>query len=334
MRNISEAFYTASPLEVRGIGDLWRSFSCGRWKFVENHKKETLTGCLCALGSEILFGLSFVFTRQVSGQAEPLELLGWRFVTAFSVLTVCAKAGLLKLNLRKKPVRHLLTAAVFSPILYFLGETFGVNATSASESGIMIACVPVASMIASARILKKSPSKLQVIGISVTLAGVILTVAAAGLTATLSLPGYLFLTAAVVSFAVYSALVEQAEGFSSAEITYVTTAAGAAFFGISAIVQAAVRGTLPRLLTLPANPDFLTAFLYGGIGCSVLAFFMQNTALRRIGVNRTASFIGVSTVVSILAGIVLLRETLSAAQLLGAGIIIAGIYIANMNMKT
>ena len=35
---------------------------------------------------------------------------------------------------------------------------------------------------------------------------------------------------------------------------------------------------------------FLTAILYQGIGCSVIAFFMSNIAIANIGVNRTSSF--------------------------------------------
>ena len=56
---------------------------------------------------------------------------------------------------------------------------------------------------------------------------------------------------------------------------------------------------------------------------------MQNVSLSKIGVNRTASFIGVSTVVSILSGILILRESFSIVQVIGAAVIIAGIYVAN-----
>ena len=65
------------------------------------------------------------------------------------------------------------------------------------------------------------------------------------------------------------------------------------------------------------------------LGCSVLAFFLSNTAITKIGVNRTASFIGVSTVVSIAAGALVLGERFTAGQLAGAVDILAGVYIAN-----
>lgn len=61
------------------------------------------------------------------------------------------------------------------------------------------------------------------------------------------------------------------------------------------------------------------------LGCSVLAFFLSNTAITKIGVNRTASFIGVS----IAAGALVLGERFTAGQLAGAAAILAGVYIAN-----
>lgn len=45
--------------------------------------------------------------------------------------------------------------------------------------------------------------------------------------------------------------------------------------------------------------------------------------------NRTSSFIGVSTIVSILTGVIVLKEAVSVFQLLGAAVIIARVYIAN-----
>lgn len=52
-------------------------------------------------------------------------------------------------------------------------------------------------------------------------------------------------------------------------------------------------------------------------------------AIASIGVNRTASFIGISTVVSIVAGITLLGESFSLWQTAGVVVVLAGVYIAN-----
>ena len=113
------------------------------------------------------------------------------------------------------------------------------------------------------------------------------------------------------------------------EITYIMLAVGATVFILLAIFEAVL-----NLLTLPfVNMDFLIVILYQGIGCSVIAFFLSNIAISKIGVNRTASFIGISTVVSIVAGALILKENFSVYQLIGTIVIIMGVHVANANIK-
>lgn len=297
-------------------------------------ENKIIIGCLCAIGCETIFGLSYIFTKQATNIASSLTLLSWRFVLAFLIMSICVAAGAIKINLKGKNLKPIIIVAIFDPIIYFVGETVGIGSTTASESGAFLACIPVASLIASTLVLKKKPNRPQTVGICITLAGVLMTVFAVGLTASFSAMGYLMLTVAVAAYALYGVYVEKATAFTGAEITYIMLAAGAATFALCAIIEGSLKGQLGTLITLPfRNMDFLTAVLYQAIGCSILAFFMSNVAIASIGMNRTASFIGISTVVSILAGVVLLHENFTAWQLVGAIVIIAGVYIANIKQK-
>ena len=225
----------------------------------------------------------------------------------------------------------MLLVALFSPVIYFIGETIGITHTTASESGIFLACIPVVSLLASTVILHKKPSKRQVLGILITLVGVLVTVLVVGISSSLSVVGYLFLVIAVISYALYSVFVQKASDYTEVEITYVMLAAGAVVFTILSIAESFFKGNLNLLLILPLkDTNFLIAILYQGIGCSVIAFFLSNMAIARIGVNRTSSFIGVSTVVSIISGAILLQESFSIYQIIGAIIIIIGVYISNI----
>ncbi len=302
---------------------------------MENTKKDHIVvGCLCAIGCEVLYGLSYIFTKQATENASSLALLGWRFFIAFFCMSLLVAVGVLKVNLKGKDLKPLLLVALFSPVIYFIGETVGISHTTASESGVLLACIPVASLIASTFILKKKPQRLQVIGILITLLGVIVTVVAVGTSSSLSIMGYAFLLIAVVSYALYCVFVEKATDYTGAEITYMMLAAGIIVFVILALIEALKEGNVSTLVRLPfQNMSFLIAVLYQGIGCSVGAFFLSNIAIAKIGVNRASSFIGVATVVSIVAGAVLLKEAFSIDQILGAVIIIIGVYTANAKEK-
>ena len=295
-------------------------------------KNQVLVGCLCALGCEVFFGLSYVFTKVATQSASPFALLGWRFGIAAVVMLACVLLGLVKVDLRGKSLKPLLLVALLNPVIYFIAETIGISRITASESGTFLACIPVMSLIMSTLILKKKPSRNQGTGILITLAGVLVTVFAVGASASLNLLGYLMLLAAVVTYALYSVYVEKAEAYTEAEITFFMMMGGGLTFGLLAVAEALTTGSLHTLVTLPFhNTDFLVAVVYQGVCCSVLAFFLANAAIARIGVNRTASFIGIATVVSIFAGVFFLREAFSLVQILGAAIILAGVYLANRN---
>jgi len=298
-----------------------------------NHanQKSNTVGVLCAIGCETLYGLSYIFTKQATACASELALLGWRFFLAVLVMSLCVLLGFIKVNLKGKPLKPLLLVALCSPCIYFIAETIGISHTTASESGVFLACIPVASLIASTLILKEKPSKMQLIGILITLAGVLITVFAVSASSSLSVLGYAFLLVAVVSYALYSVFVDKAAAYTGAEITYVMLLSGAALFVLLAVAEAGFHGTLSELVRLPfQEPSFLIAILYQGIGCSVLAFFLSNLVISKIGVNRTSSFIGIATVVSILAGALLLKESFTDYQIAGALVIIAGVYTANI----
>ena len=289
-----------------------------------------LTGNLCALGCEVLYGLSYLFTKQTAETASPLALLGWRFVVALAAMSLCVALEFIPVRLKGRRLGPLLRVALFCPCLYFIGETVGIRETTVTESGVFLACVPALSLLASTVILKKKPTKRQIIGILVTFLGVMTTVVAVGLSSSLSPVGYAALMLAVVAYALYSVFVDLAADYTGAEITYVMLCSGAAFYGLLALGEAAAHGALSELLTLPARSGtFLAAVLYQGIGCSVAAFFLSNAAIAKIGVNKTSSFIGVSTIVSILAGALALGEPLSVGQIVGAAVIVAGVYTAN-----
>lgn len=298
-------------------------------------KNTALLGCLCAIGCEVLYGMSYIFTKQATQTSSALSLLGWRFLFAFLLMTILLLFKVVSVRVKGKPIAPLLTVALFCPVIYFIGETVGISKTTASESGVFVACIPVAALIASTLILRKKPAKMQILGIIITLTGVWITIISVGSTSSFSVAGYLSLLIAVISYALYCVYVEKASAFSAAEITYAMLAAGAAVFGTLAAVEAGMTGSIHQLLVLPATDKaFLRAALYGGLGCSVLAFFLSNMAISRIGVNRTASFTGIATVVSVLSGVLALHEQFTTWQIVGAVIIIAGVYTANAKKRS
>ena len=90
-----------------------------------------LTGSLCALGCEVLYGLSYLFTKQTAETASPLALLGWWFVVALAAMSLCVALGFIPVRLKGRRLGPLLRVALFCPCLYFIGETVGIRRRAA-----------------------------------------------------------------------------------------------------------------------------------------------------------------------------------------------------------
>ena len=295
-------------------------------------RRNLLLGYLCAFGCEVVFGLSYSFTKNATETATPFALLGWRFAVASAAMGALAAAGAVRVSLRGKPLLPLLRVALFSPVLYFLFETFGVARTTA-ETGVIVACIPVVALIVSAIALREKPSRRQMTGILVTLVGVLASVFAAGATASFSPFGYALLGGAVLSYSFYFAAVSRASQWNGAELTLAMLLAGAAVFVPLAIAEAVMSGGTDgaaALLRLPArDAGFRVSVLFLALGPSILGFFMSNVAVAIIGVNRTATFIGIATATAIAAGVISLHEPFTSAQGAAAALIVLGVCIAN-----
>ena len=289
-------------------------------------------GVLAAIATELLYGGSFAFTKNVTGTIDPFTLLGWRFVTALVALLVLLAFRVIRVRVSRAMLRPLLVLAVFQPVLYYIAETFGVMHTTASESGLIIAAIPVGILITSTLVLKRRPTRWQVVGIAVTLAGVVVTVVAGGLSARFSPFGYAMLFGAVVSFSLFAAFADRFAGAASdVEKTFVMVLTGAVLFGTIALARHAAAGTLGELARLPlARPDFALAVGYLALGSTIGAFFLQHLAIGAIGSTRFSTFIGITTLATLATGAVFLGERLGWAQLLGGAVILAGVYVANV----
>ncbi|NLC51909.1 MAG: EamA family transporter, partial [Firmicutes bacterium] len=98
---------------------------------------------LSGLGASIIFGFSFLFTKEALDSLAPYHLLGLRFLFALLLLTVLLITGIIKLKYRGKKLFALGALTLFQPIAYMSFETAGINLISSSEAGIMIALIPI-----------------------------------------------------------------------------------------------------------------------------------------------------------------------------------------------
>jgi len=279
-----------------------------------------------------IFGLSFLVTKGALEAFSPVTLLFLRFGLATAALGALALAGVVKLGYRGKPKLPLVLICVFQPILYFTLETFGLREVASSTAGLVIGALPAAVAALSVPLLREHLSGRQVVGLVLSIAGVALVVlagdAGAGGAAHDSLRGVLLVVGAMLSAAFYNVYSRKASvRYTPAETTFAMMATGALFFGLLVIVEGATSSWAG--LFSGATPAALGAVAYLGILSSVVAFFLVNLSLSRLKAAQASIFGTFTTLVSLVAGVLLRGEPFGLIQVLGASGIVLGVWMTN-----
>ena len=286
---------------------------------------------LAGIGFASIFGLSFLFTKAALESVDFIRLLGFRFAIGAIVISFLALARIVNINFRGKDLRPVFLTALFQPIAYFLFEINGISRSTMSQSGMMIALIPIAVAVMSALFLGERASNKQWACIILSVTGVAYVASQnGGANGEVQTAGVLFLLGAVFSAALYNISSRRSSGqFSPVEITFVMMWMGAIVFNTAAFITHWWGGTLPGYFAPLGTTSVLLSLLYLGVLSSVLAFFLVNFAISRLPVSQAAIFANLVTVVSITAGVVIRGEPFNSGSLIGAAMILTGVWGTN-----
>jgi len=292
-------------------------------------EKKRYLPLLAGITFSVLFGFTFMFTKEGLESVSIFHLLGFRFSLAAIVMTILKYLGFIKIKFKGKDLKSLFLLATAQPGLYFVFETLGVNMTASSEAGLMISLIPVVVTIMAAVFLNEKPSKKQLVFVILSVAGVIFITLMKGSTDVANnYLGLLVLMGAVITGGIYNILSRKLSlDFSPVEITYMMVWYGTVLFNIIALVR--YKGTLIDYIKPLTETSVLIPVFYLGILASVVAFFMMNYTLSRVQASQAAVFANLTTVVSIIAGVVFRGETFYWFQFVGAAMIIIGVWGTN-----
>ena len=302
-------------------------------------KKTHTLSLLAALTSAVIFGMSFMFSKLALEVAAPTVLLAFRFTVAVAamslVILVNALVGKLRgrplfaFSLRGKPVYQLLLLGIVQPVAYFIFENYGILYTSSAVAGTIIAAVPVCCILMDVLVLHERVTLKQVLCALGAIGGVALI--SVGGAMMVSALGMLFLVLTMLSDTLYYGISHNAaKRFTPFEMTYVMFIVGMVVFIPVGLIYAG--GLHSPLITGPMHDGgFWVAVLYLGLLSSVLAYGLLNFANSHLSVSETSLFSNVTTVVSVLAGVVLLKEPFSVWQMLGVAVILVCVFVANVS---
>ena len=215
-------------------------------------------------------------------------------------------------------------------LCYYLAsllDFLGLQYVSAGVGRLIMFLYPTLVIILSALFLSKSPSRRELAALAITYSGIALVLSsqiAAAPESRMFTFGALLIFASAMCYAVYlvtgSQLVKRVGSMRFTAYTMIVSA-------LPAIVQFIVLEPTSALI-LPAEVWWIAVVL--AVACTALPVLMVAEALKRIGANHFALIGALGPVTTVLADFALLDGALSAAQIMGAALVISGVLLVSI----
>lgn len=293
--------------------------------------KLTTKAYLSALLYSFIIGFSFMFVKLALTVTSPLDTLAHRFTVAFVAASIPIVFGFVKLNMSFKNILALLPLAIFYPALFFAFQAFGLVYTSSSEAGIIQAAIPIFTMMLASYFLKEYTNTWQKISVLISVIGVIYIFIMNGIgTHETSFIGIILILLSALSSAFYNVLARKmTKKFKLMDLTYTMTVIGFISFNLIAIASHISKGTITAYFKPFTNGTFLISILYLGLLSSLLTALLLNYSLSYIKAAKISVFSNLSTLITIIAGVIFLHEQISYFHIIGTIMIILGIIGTN-----
>lgn len=279
---------------------------------------------LAATGVYTIWGFTFMASKVAQETVTPFVLLMWRFDIAILVLSLPMLFGKQRLDLKGKSILPLILLGLMEPCIYFIGEQYGLRFSNSAFSGIMIAVIPIVSMFMSVVFLKEKPNAAQWFFSALSIGGIIAITLMENSGGEIRPLGIVFLSIAVISGSGYGVLSRKsADKFSVYERSWFMQLMGAVFFTVIAVIEQ--HGDPVALFTPLTDMRFVLSALYLSLGATVAGYMLFNYAVSKAPMANVISLCNLTTVISVLAGVLILGEPFSILSLVAMAAVIIGI---------
>ena len=271
----------------------------------------------------LFLGTNPVAVKVAVAEFPPLPFVAMRFTLAG--LLLLALVALLEQRNGRPGRRDLLSLAGVGLVgvgANNVAFTHGVSMTTASETALIYAAVPIWGILLGLALGLERPTPWGILGVCLAFLGVAVVVYD-GLTGSTSLLGNLLIVVATVCWGSYAVLsLPLLRRYSPLVVASYTMLFG----GLGALPLA-----LPGFLDAwwaEASGEAWGALAYSTLLVAAFGFWAWQRGVSQVGANRVLIYQYLITLVGVAAGVLLLGESLTANKVLGGAVILLGVYLA------
>ena len=271
-----------------------------------------------------IWGLTFISTKVLIGYGlSPQEIFLLRFLMAYLGIWFISPRKLFADNWKDE--LWLLSGGVTGGSFYFLTENTALEITLATDVAFIVCTAPLLTTILSLLIYKREKATAALIGGSLlALVGVALVVYNGHFVLKISPLGDFLTLLAAFSWAFYSLIMKKMSGrYRTAFITRKIF-----FYGVLTILPVFLVRPWQFSLSGFLQPAVWMNLLFLGVLASLICFVVWTMILKKLGTVRASNYIYLNPLFTSIGSAVLLDERFTVISLMGAMLILGGVYCA------
>ena len=261
-------------------------------------------------------------------QIPPLTLNVYRWIAVWFILMpftykeINQNLPYIKRNWLVISFMGVITISTFNSVVYF-----ALNYTQVINAVLMLAAIPVATIVLSSLMNIEKTNIFQLLGLFLSIIGISVIISNADIKKIISLnfnKGDLWMLVCVLTWALYSTLLKK-DKFKLSQFSL-----------IQLMVSVGILFLIPQFfyeksigLELNLNKAFFLILFYVVVFPAIAAYYCWQKAIEIIGPNRSSMFIQLMPLFSAIMAIIIFNEKFEFYHFVGAIFIVSGIYLSN-----
>ena len=276
------------------------------------------------------WGGTFIAGRGIAGTVDPYSAAFLRFAIAsffLLILTRKTEGGFPGINCRQ--AMFIFCSGLTGIFAYNLLFFKGLSLINANRASLIIATNPIFISLASAVFFKEKLSRLKICGLFLSVSGALIIISDGSLSQIFKTGignGELAIFGCVLSWVSYSILGKPLmKNLSPLVSVCYSSVAGTLLL----LIPFLTRGSVD--LIRGYGPAEWSSLFYLGFFGTVLGFYWYYQGINTVGPVKSGVFINFVPVSALALSYFILDESVSGEILIGAGLVIAGVYLTNLS---
>lgn len=280
----------------------------------------------------LLWGMSYIWTDQLINLGIPIFYFVFvRILLAGIILFLFNVASSRIKRIQRRDLPKFLLLSLCEPFIYFICETYGLKETgSPTLSAMIIATIPIFSIGAGMLFFKEKINGLNIVGILMSLFGILLVVLSKGDLGENFIIGIIFLLVAVISEVGHASITKSLSGTYSSQIIVMYQFLIGSVYLLPLFIWKGLDGYNPELYM---SVDVWHPILCLAVLCSSLAFSLWVSTIKSLGVAKSSIFSALIPIAAAMIAWAIGHETLNTRQWTGIAISAIGVIMSQYTIK-